>query len=191
MRIIKGFIITVLLAVFSFSAEGESGLKDRVGKLESKLSDLEKRVEELEAQDKENAEDRSKSSEDESRDGDTEREIPSPFRTKLLKKEVATSSGSTNFAFLIGFENTGGVGVESFSAALEFVDKRTGAKLLEFEADIDKPIKSGKKDSWYGGITYDPSDEDQVKLVKLDKEDVAVRVKIDRISYSDGSVIGE
>jgi len=116
--------------------------------------------------------------------------VESPLRAKLFNKKMKMAeAGETddNLAFLISFENGGPVGIISFKGEIIFKDTY-GDSIMSFEADINKPIPSGKSNTWFGGVIYDSGNSSHKRVLNMDIKDIVLDLRIERIAYSDGTI---
>lgn len=167
------FILSICCFVYSFSQDTR-GLEKRMSELEKRVASLERRA----------------SSEPAAYQNYTVSKIQDYMITaKLFTKKYQPADYSNprdNLAFLITFYNYNPNNVGGLRGDIIFLTEQ-GDTLISFYADISKLLPANGNNSWYGGIPYDPTNNNHRRLLETDLNSISLKLRLDEIIFSDGT----
>ena len=106
-----------------------------------------------------------------------------PITATIMTKKA---NDGASIATLLAFYNGSSESVSSFEARLRF--SHNGEELLACNVNINKPIKFGENETWYGAIPYNSTDAKNVRFFDLNPSVVTVHVEVLSITNSNGMV---
>lgn len=109
---------------------------------------------------------------------------------RLMKKELrpAAQGNPDMMTVLVGFDNHSDIAVASLKGELVFVDGLSGDSVTSLNVELTKNIPALGNYPWFGGIDYNAGDIGQVKFMNLEDTRVLVRLRLQRVLFTNGTV---
>ncbi len=106
-----------------------------------------------------------------------------PISATIMTKKANDGS---SIATLIAFYNGSNESVSAFDARLRF--SQNGEELLACNVTINKPIRFGENETWYGAIPYNSTDAKNVRFYDADPSSITVHVEVLSVTLSNGAI---
>jgi hypothetical protein len=105
----------------------------------------------------------------------------------MLKKIHGAGAGSEGeLRFYLQLKNNFGRDVSGFEG-LFVLEDRSGNRLMEFAASIQKAMAGGNTVSWVGAIDIDSSHQGHREVMRASKEDLVLRLALKKVTFAGGT----